>query len=234
MTVSNDTEIADNLNRVRARVDEACHTWGRDRKDVKILAVSKTKPAHMIHAAADEGQADFGENYLQDALARIGELADRELTWHFIGAIQSNKTRDIANNFQWIHTVASEKVGRRLNDQAPAPINVLVQINVSGEGSKAGIMAAELPRLIETLLPMERLALRGLMAIPEPTANFEAQRQPFRRLRELLEGTRARFGDDLRDFDQLSMGMTADMEAAIAEGATWLRIGTAIFGPRTN
>jgi len=230
----NNTSIATNLAAVRQRITDACARFGRDPDDVRLLAVSKTRPVTLIEAAIDVGQHDFGENYLQDALEKIQTIDRPGIVWHFIGAIQSNKTRAIAENFEWIHTVANTKVARRLSDQAPAPRQILLQVNISGEAQKAGVAPAELPPLIESMLGLPNLAIRGLMTLPAPGEDFEAQRRPFNRLRELLDTTRERFGNDLEGFDQLSMGMTADMEAAIAEGATWIRIGTAIFGPRGN
>lgn len=226
--------IAQNLDLVRQRIADACDKFGRNPSEVQLLAVSKTKPVEMVRAAMDAGHSDFGENYLQEAVEKIESIHSKDVIWHYIGAIQSNKTRTIAEHFSWIHTVASLKVARRLNDQTTARPNILIQVNVSGEDSKAGITPAELPSLVESIIPLKNIALRGLMTIPAHSEDFDEQRVPFRYLRELLEDTNARFGDDLQAFDQLSMGMTADLEAAIAEGATWLRIGSAIFGQRTK
>lgn len=226
--------LIENLARVRTRIADACARFGRDPGEVRLLAVSKTRPAALIETALAAGQHDFGENYLQDAVDKIERIGNTEAVWHYIGAIQSNKTGPIAENFSWVHTVASEKIARRLNNQAPATLNVLVQVNVDRQASKAGIAPEALPGLIESMLPMDRLALRGLMTMPAPADDFDSQRQPFRELRRLLANTVSRFGDELPAFDQLSMGMTADLEAAVAEGATWLRIGTAIFGTRDN
>lgn len=225
--------VAERLSEVRERIHTACGQYGRDPADVHLLAVSKTKPAELVAEAMEAGQTHFGENYLQEALDKVSAVPGA--IWHFIGAIQSNKTRAIAEYFDWVHTVASVKVARRLADQRPddlPPLKVLVQVNVSGEASKAGIDPAGLAALIDGILSFERLELRGLMAIPEPQTDFERQRESFRTLRELRDEMTRQFGGDLAAFTDLSMGMTDDMVAAIAEGATWLRIGTAIFGAR--
>lgn len=220
--------IAENIAKVRARIREAAQATGRDPKGVNLLAVSKTKPAADVREAHAAGMVDFGENYLQEALAKQLELADLTLTWHFIGPIQSNKTRPIAEHFQWVHSVDRLKVAERLSAQRPAhlpPLNVCLQVNVSGEDSKSGCSAAELPALARAVAALPNLRLRGLMAIPEPTEDVAAQHAAFARLRELL--TTLDLG-----LDTLSMGMSHDLEAAIAEGATWVRIGTALFGAR--
>ncbi|CDF81792.1 UPF0001 protein [Pseudomonas knackmussii B13] len=220
--------IAENIAKVRARIREAAQATGRDPEGVNLLAVSKTKPAADVREAYAAGMADFGENYLQEALAKQAELADLPLTWHFIGPIQSNKTRPIAEHFQWVHSVDRLKVAERLSAQRPAhlpALNVCLQVNVSGEDSKSGCSAAELPELARAVAALPNLKLRGLMAIPEPTEDVAAQRAAFARLRELM--TTLDLG-----LDTLSMGMSHDLEAAIAEGATWVRIGTALFGAR--
>jgi pyridoxal phosphate enzyme (YggS family) len=223
--------IADRLSEVRHRIAEAEARYGRAAGGVRLLAVSKTLPAQALREAADAGQRAFGESYLQEALAKQQDLADLDLEWHFIGPIQSNKTRGIAAHFAWVHSVERLKVARRLSEQRPAglpPLNVCLEVNVSGEASKSGVGLEALPELAERVANLPRLALRGLMAVPARSDTLVAQREPFRRLRSAFEGLRAR-GLPL---DTLSMGMTADMEAAIAEGATLVRIGTAIFGPR--
>lgn len=227
-------QIAENLADVRRRITLACEKFGRDPEKVQLLAVSKTKPVDMVRAAIEAGHHEFGENYVQEALDKIQVVGIEQARWHYIGAIQSNKTRAIAEHFSWVHTVSSQKVARRLNEQAPAGINVLIQVNTSGERSKAGVAPAELPSLIESLMPLDNIKLRGLMTLPAPEEQFEAQRAPFRQLREHLEAIQKQFSQNLQAFDQLSMGMTADLEAAVAEGTTWLRIGTAIFGQRTT
>jgi pyridoxal phosphate enzyme (YggS family) len=196
-----------------------------------LIAVSKTHPAEMVRAAAAAGQRDFGENYVQEALAKIDALSDLPLVWHFIGPIQSNKTRAIAESFHWVHSVDREKIAVRLSEARPAhlpPLNVCIEVNVSGEASKSGVAPDELAALAKRVNSLPRLSLRGLMAIPEPTQDAELQRRRFRALREMKE---ALVGADLA-LDTLSMGMSADLETAIAEGATMVRVGTAIFGER--
>lgn len=215
------------LTRIRA----AEQADGRPRGSVALLAVSKTQPAAAIRALADAGQRCFGENYLQEALAKIAELADRDLEWHFIGPLQSNKTRAIAEHFHWVHSVDRLKIAERLSAQRPEalpPLQICLQVNVSGEASKSGCTLDELPTLAQAVAALPRLRLRGLMAIPAPAAGYEAQRRPFRLLREALE----RLNAAGLALDTLSMGMSDDLEAAIAEGATLVRVGTALFGTR--
>jgi len=190
--------------------------------------VSKTKPAAAVREAHACGQRDFGENYLQEALNKQAELSDLALTWHFIGPIQSNKTRPIAEHFAWVHSVDRLKIAQRLSEQRPAhlpPLNICLQVNVSGEASKSGCAPEELPALALAVSQLPNLRLRGLMTIPEPTRDVAQQHAACARLRQLR--------DDLNlELDVLSMGMSDDLEAAIAEGATWVRIGTALFGAR--
>lgn len=193
-----------------------------------LLAVSKTQPAEAIREAFDAGLRDFGENYLQEALEKQADLADLPLRWHFIGPIQSNKTKAIAEHFDWVHSVDRLKIAQRLSEQRPdalGPLNICIQVNVSGEASKSGCSPEAVAALAETIATLPRLRLRGLMTIPAPTENPVEQRQAFARLRRLKETLGA-------DLDTLSMGMSQDLEAAIAEGATWVRIGTALFGAR--
>ena len=223
--------------KVRERIAMACAKAGRAPDSVTLVAVGKTFPAQAIGEAAAAGQRHFGENYVQESVAKIEELAAMpgaaEFIWHFIGPIQSNKTRPIAANFQWVHTLDREKVARRLSEQRDIhlpPLNVCIEINISGEASKSGVTPAEAPALAEQIAALPRLSLRGLMAIPEPTPDEALARRRFAALRELRDQLNAR-GHAL---DTLSMGMTADMDAAIAEGATMVRIGTAIFGERTS
>lgn len=220
--------IADNLSALAKRIDSAARAVGRDPASVQLLAVSKTKPASAIREIHAAGVRDVGENYLQEALNKQGELRDLPLIWHFIGPIQSNKTRPIAEYFDWVHSVDRLKIAQRLSDQRPAhlaPLNICLQVNVSGEDSKSGCSPLELPELARAVNTMPNLKLRGLMAIPEPTDDIAAQHAAFARLRQLR--------DDLDlQLDTLSMGMSHDLEAAIAEGATWVRIGTALFGAR--
>jgi len=227
--------LSESLAAARARLAAALADAGRPASAARLLAVSKTKPAAIIREAWHLGQRDFGENYVQEALDKQAELADLDgIVWHFIGPLQSNKTRDVAEHFAWVHSVDREKIARRLNDQRPAgmpPLEVCLQVNISDEASKSGVSLAELPALAQAVLAMPRLRLRGLMAIPAPAEGRDAQREPFARLREALEGLRERFPE--APLDTLSMGMTADLEAAVIEGATLVRLGTAIFGERT-
>lgn len=224
--------IAERLARVRLRIHQAAVAAGRDPDSIQLLAVSKTRPIADLEAALAAGQTAFGESYLQDALPKIMALGERA-EWHFIGPIQSNKTRQIASHFSWVHSIDRLKIAERLSEQRPPhlpPLNVCLQINTSGETSKAGASPAEAPQLAQALAGLPRLRLRGLMTIPAPIADPELQRRPFFQLHELLEQLNA-MGLAL---DTLSMGMSDDLEAAIAEGATVVRIGTAIFGPRSS
>lgn len=229
------SSIDANLQEVKGRIGRACVAAGRSAQSVTLLAVSKTFGPGVVRAAVAAGQRDFGENYVQEALAKIDALADRraELRWHLIGPLQGNKTRVVAENFDWVHGVDRLKIAERLAAQRPAglpPLQLCLQVNVSGEASKSGVSPDDLPALAQAVaaLPRDRVRLRGLMSIPAPAEGFDAQRRPHRRLRELLDDLNSR-GLGL---DTLSMGMSADLEAAIAEGATIVRVGTAIFGPR--
>ncbi len=225
-------EIETQLQQVQQRIKAAARQFGRPRDAVQLLAVSKTKPAAMVEAAYQAGQRHFGENYLQDALEKIDALPLEGIIWHFIGAIQSNKTRILAEHFGWIHGVDRLKIARRLGEQRPAergPINLCIQVNSSGEASKSGVTFEALPGLAKEIAALPGVRLRGLMTLPAPTIDPEQQRQPFRQLREALES----LNQQGLDLDTLSMGMSGDMEAAIAEGATIVRIGTDIFGARS-
>ncbi len=229
------SSIAANLQQVRQRITRSCHDAGRPAQSVTLLAVSKTFGATPIREAFAAGQRDFGENYVQEALAKMDALAElrAELRWHFIGPLQSNKTRGVAERFDWVHSVDRLKIAQRLAEQRPAalpPLQLCLQVNISGEASKSGLGPDEVFAVAQAVaaLPAERVRLRGLMAIPEPAGDVEAQRRPHRALRELLDALNAR-GLAL---DTLSMGMSADLEAAVTEGATIVRIGTAIFGAR--
>ncbi|GEK73091.1 MULTISPECIES: YggS family pyridoxal phosphate-dependent enzyme [Halomonas] len=226
--------LRDALANARHRLDAALADAGRAPDGATLLAVSKTKPAAMIREAHALGQRDFGENYLQEALEKQEALADLDdIVWHFIGPLQSNKTRDVAEHFAWVHSLEREKIARRLDAQRPEalpPLNVCLQVNISDEPSKSGVSVADLPALAEAVLAMPNLRLRGLMAIPAPADDPAAQRRPFARLREALEDLRERFPE--ARLDALSMGMSGDLEAAVAEGATQVRLGTAIFGAR--
>jgi len=220
--------IADNIAQVEARIRAAALAVQRDVTSVHLLAVSKTKPAAALRDAYAAGLRDFGENYLQEARAKQVELADLPLCWHFIGPIQSNKTRDIAEHFAWVHSVDRLKIAQRLSEQRPdglPPLNICIQVNVSGEASKSGCAPADLPALAHAISALPRLTLRGLMAIPEPTDERAEQDAAFAEVRELQEGLNM-------GLDTLSMGMSHDLESAIAQGATWVRIGTALFGAR--
>jgi pyridoxal phosphate enzyme (YggS family) len=227
--------ISDNLQVVRMAIVEAAHAAGRDAAAVQLLAVSKNfGPDDVVEAAAN-GQVAFGENYLQEALDKIAAVQALQpglaLSWHFIGPIQGNKTRQIASHFDWVHAVDREKIAQRLSDQRPKglpPLNVCLQVNISGEASKSGVAPEDVSALAHKVLALPGLRLRGLMAMPEPAQDREQQRAPFARMGELLGRLRA---EGLR-VDTLSMGMSGDLAAAVAEGSTIVRIGTAIFGHR--
>jgi pyridoxal phosphate enzyme (YggS family) len=225
--------IESKLQQVRHRISQACALAERDVQSVTLLAVSKTFGAEAVREAHAAGQCAFGENYVQEALAKIEALADlrSQLEWHLIGPLQSNKTREVALSFDWVHTIDRLKVAERLSAQRPAQLpalSVCLQVNVSGEASKSGVAPAEVAALARSVAALPRLRLRGLMSIPEPVEGFEAQRVPHRHLRELFDALRAQ-GLAL---DTLSMGMSADLEAAVAEGATLVRVGSAVFGDR--
>jgi pyridoxal phosphate enzyme (YggS family) len=226
--------IASRLQQVRFRIARACAAAGRSADSVTLLAVSKTFPAGRVREAHAAGQTRFGENYVQEALAKIGQLADlrSRLEWHLIGPLQSNKTRAVAEHFDWVHSVDRLKLAERLSAQRPPQLGALqvcLQVNISGEASKSGLASTEVPGVARAVARLPGLRLRGLMAIPEPAAGVEAQRAPHRALRKLLLSLQR----DGLILDTLSMGMSADLDAAIAEGATIVRVGTAIFGERT-
>jgi pyridoxal phosphate enzyme (YggS family) len=223
------------LAAVRRRIDSACAQAGRASDGVRLLAVSKTQPAEAVRAACAAGQYAFGENYVQEALDKIAALADlrAQLEWHLIGPLQSNKTRPVAEAFDWVHSVDRLKIAQRLSEQRPPalpPLQVCLQVNVSGEASKSGLDPAELAEVARAVAALPRLRLRGLMSIPAPAQDLEAQRAPHRVLRGLLGALNAQ-GLAL---DTLSMGMSDDLEAAVAEGATLVRVGTAVFGARAR
>jgi len=220
--------IADNLSALAARIQRAAEAVGRDPASVHLLAVSKTKPASAIREIHAAGVRDVGENYLQEALGKQQALGDLPLIWHFIGPIQSNKTKAIAEHFDWVHSVDRLKIAQRLSEQRPQglpPLNICLQVNVSGEDSKSGCAAADLPALAQAVAALPNLRLRGLMAIPEPSEDRAEQEAAFATLRQLQDSLNL-------GLDTLSMGMSHDLEAAIAQGATWVRIGTALFGAR--
>lgn len=227
--------IAGNLQAVEATITDAVKASERARNDVQLLAVSKTFPAQTVLDAMAAGQLAFGENYLQEALDKIASVAqaqpDAAVEWHFIGPIQSNKTRPIAASFAWVHTVERLKIAQRLSEQRPpelGPLNICLQVNISGEASKSGASPEELPALAREVAQLPNLRLRGLMAIPEPTTDIAEQRAAFARVRALFDALRA----DGLEMDTLSMGMSGDLAPAIAEGATIVRVGSAIFGKR--
>jgi len=216
---------------VQTRIAHAAAEAVRDVAEVRLLAVSKTFDATAVRSLAACGQQEFGENYVQEALDKQAQLADLPLVWHFIGPIQSNKTRAIAEHFSWVHSVDRLKIAERLSAQRPAglpPLQVCIEVNISGESSKGGVAVAELPELAAAVAALPRLQLRGLMAIPAAVADQDAQRAAFRQVRQAYDALIAR-GYTL---DTLSMGMSADLEAAILEGATIVRVGTALFGER--
>ncbi|ADG14587.1 YggS family pyridoxal phosphate-dependent enzyme [Paraburkholderia atlantica] len=225
--------FAHNLADVHERIAKAAQAAGRDAQSVMLLAVSKTFPADAVRDAHAAGQRAFGENYVQEALDKIQTLADlrASLEWHFIGPLQSNKTRPVAEHFDWVHSVDRLKIAQRLSEQRPdnlPPLNVCLQVNVSGEASKSGVAPDEAAAIAHQITALPKLKLRGLMSIPEPAGDLDAQRAPHRQLRELFE----RLRNDGLALDTLSMGMSADLEAAVLEGATIVRVGTAIFGAR--
>jgi pyridoxal phosphate enzyme (YggS family) len=221
--------IAERLKQIRDQISKAEEAYHRKPGSVLLLAVSKTKPASDIANAYRAGQRHFGESYLQEALKKQQELGAFDITWHFIGPIQSNKTKPIAAHFDWVHSVDKLKIAQRLNEQRPAhlpPLNICLQVNISGEASKSGITLDELPEMCEQVAQLPHLKLRGVMAIPAPEEDFERQRQPYKALYQAI----AALGKP--ELDTFSFGMTDDLEAAIAEGATIVRIGTALFGAR--
>ncbi len=223
--------ILSNLQAVHAAIKQAALEAQRDAAQIKLLAVSKTVPASVLRVAFSQGQHAFGENYVQEALDKMQQLCDLPLEWHFIGPIQSNKTRQIAANFSWVHSVDRLKIAERLSEQRPAnlpPLNVCLQINVSNEASKGGVAPEEAEILAQAIAILPRLKLRGLMAIPAPAEGLAEQRAPYTKMRELL----FKLNSTGLNMDSLSMGMSHDLTAAILEGATIVRVGTAIFGRR--
>jgi len=227
----NEQLLSDNIAKLRQRVRRSAEKSQFGNSDILVVAVSKTRPAEDIRAAHALGFANFGENYLQEALEKMAALQDLPLIWHFIGPIQSNKAGPIAENFDWVHSIDREKIARRLNDQRPAqlpPLQVCLQINISGEVSKSGASIDEMPALARAILELPRLQLRGLMAIPAANADSTQQHESFSAMREAL----AQLKTLAPAVDTLSMGMSSDLEAAILEGANAIRVGTAIFGAR--
>ncbi|MGH1372294.1 MAG: YggS family pyridoxal phosphate-dependent enzyme [Cellvibrionaceae bacterium] len=224
-------KIHERLLEVRNRIHNALKDAGRADTETELLAVSKTKPAQLIREAYLSGQRQFGENYLQEALDKQALLQDLDIQWHFIGPIQSNKTRPIAESFEWVHSVDRHKVAQRLNDQRPpelGPLNICVQVNLDQEASKAGVSLDDLPALVESVSKLPHICVRGLMAIPAPRSDRQQQQQVLTQLAAALTTLKARYPS----MDTLSMGMSKDLEAAVAAGSTLVRIGTDIFGAR--
>jgi len=235
---SSDKHLQANLTSLSERITAAARRAGRPTESVTLVAVSKTFPAEAVLALARCGQRHFGENYLQEALAKIEAVRAAAPglppVWHFVGPIQSNKTRPIAEHFDWVQSVERLKIAQRLSEQRPAhlpPLNVLLQVNISGEASKSGVAPGELPALARAVAALPRLRLRGLMAVPEPTDDPQRQRAPLAAMKALFDEQRAA---GFADWDTLSMGMSADLEAAIGQGATMVRVGTALFGERVR
>jgi pyridoxal phosphate enzyme (YggS family) len=223
--------IENNLAHIHQQIELSAAQYGRDIRTISLLAVGKKKPASDLRIAYDCGQRQFGENFLQEAQAKMNQLADLDIVWHFIGAVQSNKTRALAESFDWVHCVDRLKIAQRLSEQRPQSmpaLNVCIQVNIDHEASKAGIEPGEIITLAEVIAGLPRIKLRGLMAIPAQRCDFESQREPFAKLKQALHDLQQRG----LECDTLSMGMSHDMQAAIAEGSTLLRIGTAIFGER--
>lgn len=231
LTASSQAEVANRLERVRARISEAARHAGRDPDSITLIAVSKTQPASAVSCLAALGQRDFGENYLQEALTKISVLRAANLCWHFIGQLQANKTRAVAEHFAWVHTVDRVRLAERLSAQRPfhAPaLQVCVQVKLGEEVTKGGLDAEALPALLARIRSLPRLQLRGLMAMPPPSDDFAIQRGWCRSLRDLF----AEMQREFPELDTLSIGMSGDLEAAILEGSTHVRIGTALFGAR--
>jgi len=247
------SRISDNLQDVHARIAAAAAKVSRDAQEIHLLAVSKMFDAAAVMEAVAAGQRDFGENYVQEAIDKIeqvqklqnsqtmpdqdGNLMSPRLNWHFIGPVQSNKTRALAEHFDWVHSVDREKIAQRLAEQRPAnlpPLNVCIQVNIDGEESKSGVAPQDVAALAQTIIRLPRLRLRGLMAIPEAAQGMEQQRIPFQALRGLQMQLKTQLQTDSQALDTLSMGMSADLEAAIFEGATIVRVGSAIFGQRNK
>lgn len=229
------SSIADNIGSVTRRIQKATLQAGRAPGSVRLLAVSKTRPPEELRAAAGAGQIAFGENYLQEALDKIEALQDLpDLEWHFIGPIQSNKTRQIAESFDWVHSVDRLKIARRLSEQRPSDkpaLNICLQVNINNEASKSGCLLADLPDLVSAVGELPHLNLCGLMTIPDPDQSEADLRLSFRKLAGTLNDLKQKY-PEAGPLDTLSMGMSGDMELAIAEGATWVRVGTALFGAR--
>lgn len=232
MLMDGDTRnLRNNWTETRKRIASAATQWGRLCDSVGLVAISKGHPASALRVLAGFGQRDFGENYLQEALPKLQELADCKLTWHFTGQLQGNKTRAVAEHFDWVHTLDRERIAVRLNDQRPhyaAPLNICVQVRLADEPGKGGVSPEQVLTLAQSVAALPKLKLRGLMCIPPPRDSFEEQRALF----EQVAACQRRLREAGLEVDTLSMGMSADLEAAVAAGATWVRIGTALFGAR--
>ncbi|MDG1311493.1 MAG: YggS family pyridoxal phosphate-dependent enzyme [Porticoccaceae bacterium] len=226
--------IEKNITSVERRLQQAAREADRNPDDILLLAVSKTQTSAQVRLAIDAGLGSFGENYLEEAIRKIEQLKGRSINWHFIGSLQSNKTKQAAENFSWVHTVDRLKIAKRLSDQRPTqlgPLNICLQINIDDEPSKSGFSPQEALEAAVSIATMPNLRLRGLMAIPKPSASKAEQRQPFAQLRALQDQINGML-DNSQKLDTLSMGMSGDLEPAIHEGATIVRVGTDIFGPR--
>ncbi len=220
-------QIRDRLRHTRQAIADSAASANRQNKEIQLLAVSKTQAADKLRTAFSFGQVAFGENYLQEALDKQQQLSDLDIEWHFIGPIQSNKTRDISAHFSWVHSVDRLKIAKRLNEQRPAelpPLNICLQVNIDGEATKSGVSPEDILTLADEIAALPRLNLRGLMAIPAPKACFEEEYETFTHVRDIMQ--------KIPTMDTLSIGMSGDMEAAIAAGSTIVRVGTAIFGKR--
>lgn len=229
---STTTSAQARFNRVCQQLHAACHEAGREQNAVCLIAVSKSRSAEEVTALATLGQRDFGENYLQEALDKIHSLHQHSLIWHFIGPIQTNKTKDIAAHFDWVHSIERDKIAQRLNDQRPAdmpPLNVCIQVNIDAEASKSGVTVEQVPALVQFIATLPRLRLRGLMAIPQANS-ADRGRSAFQRLAMTL----STLSHTMPGLDALSMGMSDDFDVAIHAGATHIRVGTALFGPRPS
>ena len=225
------TTIEQNIHTVLEQIQKAAIAAGRDPSAVRLIAVSKQQPLRAVEQAIAAGQRDFGENYLQEALPKIKQLGDKNLNWHFIGAIQANKTQAIAENFSWVHSVDRLKIAQRLSQQRPlrlAPLNICIQVNIHQESSKAGLSLTDLPALVAQVYPLTHLKLRGFMAIPNPQLSLDQIQTAFEHLKQTLDELKEKYPS----LDTLSMGMSQDFVPAIAAGASWVRIGRAIFGER--
>ncbi len=223
------TTLSDRRTRILAQINQAALVYQRNPQSILLLAVSKTKPASAIAELYRSGQRHYGENYVQEALGKQQQLGAFDITWHFIGPIQSNKTKAIASHFSWVHSVDSLKIATRLSEQRPThllPLNICLQVNISAEASKSGISLEQLPLLCEQVAKLPNIKLRGVMAIPEPESDFQRQRQPYRELYQAVKKL------NQPELDTFSFGMSGDLTAAIAEGSTIVRIGTDLFGAR--